>query len=199
MSLRIEQFPCLSDNYGYLVRDEASGRTACIDTPDADAIAAELDKRGWTLDVILNTHWHPDHAGGNEALKARYGSVIYGPQEVTRIAPLDHPVSAGDEVKLGETSFRVIDVGGHTLQHIAYYDGADGVAFVGDSIFPLGCGRMFEGKPGPMWEGLKAIRALPDHTLVYCGHECGILECQSGRSFCDQGGPGCRQSRPVGA
>src|SRR6201996_4899753 len=134
MPLIIEQFPCLSDNYGYLVRDEAPGQTPCIDPPDAEAIAAELDKRGWTLDVILNTHWHPDHAGGNEALKARYGSVIYGPQEVTRIAPLDHPVTAGDEVRLGETTFRVIDVGGHTLQHIAYYDAADHAAFVGDAI-----------------------------------------------------------------
>ena len=89
MPLEIHQFPCLQDNYGYLLRDDA-GKVACVDTPDADAIAAELGKRGWTLDLILNTHWHPDHAGGNEALKARYGAIIYGPQEVTRIAPLDH-------------------------------------------------------------------------------------------------------------
>src|ERR1700760_1109545 len=96
MTLKIEQFPCLSDNYGYLVRDEATGRTACIDTPDAEAIAAELDKRGWTLDLILNTHWHPDHAGGNAALKARYRSVIHGPEEVRgHDFPLDHPVKAG--------------------------------------------------------------------------------------------------------
>lgn len=171
MTLRIEQFPCLNDNYGYLLRDEATGKVACIDTPDAEAIAAELGRRGWTLDLILNTHWHPDHAGGNAALKARYGAVIYGPQEVTRIAPLDHAVSPGDEVRLGETTFQVIDVGGHTLQHIAYVDAADGAAFVGDSIFPLGCGRMFEGEPVQMWAGLMRIAALPDDTRLYCAHE----------------------------
>ncbi|MDB5459643.1 MAG: gloB [Caulobacteraceae bacterium] len=171
MPLRIEQFPVLSDNYGYLVRDEASGQVACIDTPDADAIAAAMDRLGWGLDLILNTHWHPDHAGGNEALKARFGATIYGPQEVTRIAPLDHPVTAGDTVALGETRFTVIDVGGHTLQHIAYHDAADHVAFVGDSIFPLGCGRMFEGDPVQMWGGLSRIAALPDETRLYCAHE----------------------------
>jgi hydroxyacylglutathione hydrolase len=171
MTLRIEQFPCLADNYGYLIRDEAAGTVATVDTPDADAIMAQLDRLGWTLDVILNTHWHPDHAGGNEALKARYGCAIYGPQEVTRIAPLDHAVGPGDEVSLGETAFRVIDVGGHTLQHIAFYDAADGVAFVGDSIFPLGCGRMFEGEPVQMWGGLMRLAALPDETRLYCAHE----------------------------
>ena len=179
MALHIHQFPCLSDNYGYLVRDEATGKVACIDTPDADTIAAELDKQGWTLDLILNTHWHPDHAGGNEALKARYGAVIYGPQEVStrseevlkRAYPLDHVLGAGDEVKLGETTFRVIDVGGHTLQHIAYYDDADRVAFVGDSIFPLGCGRMFEGEPVQMWGGLMRIADLPEETRLYSAHE----------------------------
>lgn len=171
MSIQIEQFACLNDNYGYLVRDVATGKVACIDTPDADAIADQLARRGWTLDLILNTHWHPDHAGGNAALKALYGCVIYGPQEVTRIAPLDHAVSAGDEVKLGQTAFRVIDVGGHTLQHIAFHDAASGVAFVGDSIFPLGCGRMFEGEPVQMWGGLQRIAALPDDTRLYSAHE----------------------------
>jgi hydroxyacylglutathione hydrolase len=171
MTLRIEQFPVLSDNYGYLVRDGASGQVACIDTPDADAIGVALDRLGWTLDLILNTHWHPDHAGGNAALKARYGATIHGPQEVTRIAPLDRPVTAGDTVDLGETHFQIMDVGGHTLQHIAYYDAADAVAFVGDSIFPMGCGRMFEGNPVQMWGGLERIAALPDETRLYSAHE----------------------------
>ena len=171
MTLKIVQFPCLSDNYGYVIRDEASGKTACIDTPDADAILAALEGQGWGLDFILNTHWHKDHAGGNEAVKAATGAVIVGPQEVTRIAPLDRPVIGGDQVMLGETAFKVIDVGGHTLQHIAYYDAADAVAFVGDSIFPLGCGRMFEGNPEQMWASLNRVADLPEDTRLYSAHE----------------------------
>jgi hydroxyacylglutathione hydrolase len=171
MSLQIHQFPCLSDNYGYLIRDHASGLVACIDTPDADAILAALDAQGWSLDFIFNTHWHKDHAGGNAALKAATDAFIVGPQEVTRIAPLDRPVVGGDLVGLGETEFVVIDVGGHTLQHIAYHDRDDHIAFVGDSIFPLGCGRMFEGEPEQMWSSLSRIAALPDDTRLYCAHE----------------------------
>jgi hydroxyacylglutathione hydrolase len=185
MTLRIEQFPVLDDNYGYLVRDELTGKVACIDTPDADAIDATLDRLGWGLDLILNTHWHPDHAGGNAALKAKYGCVIYGPQEVTRIAPLDHPVTPGDVIDLGETRFDVMDVGGHTLQHIAYYDARDAVAFVGDSIFPLGCGRMFEGDPVQMWGGLQRIAALPEQTALYCAHEYTVANARFALSIDD--------------
>lgn len=145
MTLTVHQFPCLSDNYGFLIRDEASGQVATIDTPDAQAILAELDKLGWKLDLILNTHWHPDHAGGNEALKTATGATIAGPSEVTRIAPLDRVVRDGDVVMLGETRFEVIDSGGHTLGHVAYHDAADALAFVGDTLFALGCGRLFEG------------------------------------------------------
>ena len=171
MPLRIEQFPVLADNYAYLVRDEASGRVACIDTPDAEAIAAALRRLGWTLDLILNTHWHPDHAGGNAALQAGFGCAIYGPQEVARIAPLDHPVTPGQTVEVGSTSLLVMDVGGHTLQHVAYFAAADRIAFVGDSLFPLGCGRMFEGDAVQMWGGLQRLAALPDDTRLYCAHE----------------------------
>jgi hydroxyacylglutathione hydrolase len=171
MSLTVHQFPCLSDNYGFLVRDEATGKTATIDTPDADAILAQLDKLGWTLDFILNTHWHPDHAGGNAAIKAATGATIVGPQEVTRIAPLDREVVDGDVVELGETRFRVIDTGGHTLGHIAYHDAQDEIAFVGDTLFALGCGRLFEGTAEQMWTSLAKLTALPDATTVYCAHE----------------------------
>jgi hydroxyacylglutathione hydrolase len=171
MPLTVHQFPCLSDNYGFLVRDETSGKVATIDTPDADAILAELDTLGWSLDLILNTHWHPDHAGGNAALKKATGATITGPAEVTRIAPLDRVVRGGDIVLLGETRFEVIDSGGHTLGHIAYHDAADGIAFVGDTLFALGCGRLFEGTPEQMWESLSRITALPDDTVVYCAHE----------------------------
>lgn len=171
MALTIRQFPCLSDNYGFLVRDEASGKTACIDTPDAAAILAALKDNGWTLDLILNTHWHPDHAGGNAEIKAATGAVVIGPAEVARIAPPDRVVAGGDVVELGATRFEVIESGGHTLGHIAYYDPADHVAFVGDTLFALGCGRLFEGTAEQMWASLQRLAALPDDTRVYCAHE----------------------------
>jgi hydroxyacylglutathione hydrolase len=171
MTLTVRQFPCLSDNYGFLIRDDASGKTACIDTPEASAILKELKTAGWGLDFIFNTHWHPDHAGGNAEIQAATGCEIVGPAEVTRIAPLDRTVVGGDAVSLGETSFQVIEVGGHTLGHIAYFDAADRIAFVGDTLFALGCGRLFEGKPEQMWTSLSRLAALPDETRVYCAHE----------------------------
>jgi hydroxyacylglutathione hydrolase len=171
MAIQVHQFPCLSDNYGFLVRDEASGLAATVDTPDAKAILTELDRLGWKLDLILNTHWHPDHAGGNAEIKAATGCTIVGPKEVTRIAPLDREVADGEEVRLGETRFEVIESGGHTLGHITYYDAADGVAFVGDTLFALGCGRLFEGTAEQMWTSLQRLAALPEETAVYCAHE----------------------------
>lgn len=172
MSLTIHQFPCLSDNYGFLIRDDATGQAACIDTPDAGAILRELKALGWTLTHILNTHWHPDHAGGNAEIKAATGCVVVGPAEVERIgtAP-DRVVDDGDVVMLGETRFDVINTGGHTLGHITFHDAADQVAFVGDTLFALGCGRLFEGTPQQMWTSLAKLTALPDPTAVYCAHE----------------------------
>lgn len=171
MALIVHQFPCLSDNYGFLVRDAATGKVATIDTPDAQAILAELAKLGWSLDMILNTHWHPDHAGGNEALKTATGATIVGPGEVTRIAPLDKALVDGDVVMLGETRLDVIDTGGHTLGHISYHDAANAIAFVGDTLFALGCGRLFEGTAEQMWASLQRLTTLPDATTVYCAHE----------------------------
>src|SRR5665213_1299110 len=155
MPLAVRQFPCLADNYGFLVRDEASGACACIDTPDAKTILDELDKAGWRLDLILNTHWHPDHAGGNAAVQAVTGARAVGPAEVEKIAKLDRIVAGGDRVDLGETRFEVIETGGHTLGHIAYFDAADRIAFVGDTLFALGCGRLFEGTAEQMWASLQ--------------------------------------------
>ena len=171
MTVTVRQFACLSDNYGFLVRDDATGKTACVDTPEAGAILRALKEAGWGLDFIFNTHWHPDHAGGNAEIKAATGCTIVGPAEVTRIAPLDRTVAGGDEVALGATKFEVIETGGHTLGHIAYFDAADKVAFVGDTLFALGCGRLFEGKPDQMWASLSRLAALPDETKVYCAHE----------------------------
>jgi hydroxyacylglutathione hydrolase len=171
MPLTVRQFPCLSDNYGLLARDEATGATACIDTPDADAILRELGQLGWSLNLILNTHWHPDHAGGNAKVKAATGALVIGPPEVEKIAPVDRKVAHGDVVELGETRFSVIDTGGHTLGHITYFDAADQIAFVGDTLFALGCGRLFEGTAEQMWASLSRLAALPDETAVYCAHE----------------------------
>jgi hydroxyacylglutathione hydrolase len=171
MPLTVHQFPCLSDNYGFLAHDEATGQTACIDTPEAAPILAALKEKGWKLDLILNTHWHRDHAGGNEEIKAATGATIVGPAEVTRISPLDREVKGGDVVMLGETRLQVIETGGHTLGHIAYFDDADHIAFVGDTLFALGCGRMFEGTAQQMWTSLQRLAALPDDTRVYCAHE----------------------------
>lgn len=171
MAIDVHQFPCLSDNYGFLVRDRQTGLAACVDTPDAGAILAALEETGWRLALILNTHWHPDHAGGNAEIQAATGCRIVGPKEVTRIAPLDREVEGGDMVELGATRFQVIESGGHTLGHVAYWDEADKVAFVGDTLFALGCGRLFEGTAEQMWTSLQRLAALPDETVVYCAHE----------------------------
>ncbi len=172
MTLAIRQFPCLSDNYGFLIRDEATGQVASVDSPDAEAILAELNASGWgRLDFIFNTHWHPDHAGGNERLKAETGCFIIGPEEVRRIAPLDQPVADGDQVPLGETSFYILDAGGHTLGHVAWWSRRAEVVFVGDCLFAMGCGRMFEGTPDQFWASLERLAALPPETTAYCAHE----------------------------
>ena len=172
MTLSIRQFPCLTDNYGFLIRDDAGGQVAAIDTPDADAILAELEASGWErLDFIFNTHWHPDHAGGNSQLKAATGCQIIGPQEVQRIAPLDRAVEGGDRVALGDTQFEILDVGGHTLGHVAWWSPQAAAAFVGDSLFAMGCGRMFEGDPVQFWTSLERLADLPPETAVYCAHE----------------------------
>lgn len=170
--LEIHQFPCLSDNYGYLVHDPASGETACIDTPDADAYLREAGRKGWQISQIWNTHWHPDHAGGNEAIKAATGCTVIAPEgDAARIAGVDRTVKQGDVVMLGEWDAEVIDVGGHTNGHVAYHLPDAELAFVGDSLFALGCGRMFEGTPQQFWASLCRIKALPAGTILYCAHE----------------------------
>ena len=171
MSLTVHQFPCLDDNYCYLARDDVSGLVACIDPPDADAVMTELAAKSWRLDYILNTHWHGDHIGGNARLAAATGAWVIAPDEVTRRTGVDLTVRPGDCVELGATSFQVLDTGGHTSQHVSYYDDASGVAFVGDTLFAMGCGRIFEGTPAQMWASLMRLAALPPSTLVYCAHE----------------------------
>jgi hydroxyacylglutathione hydrolase len=171
MPLSVRQFACLSDNYGFLIHDEATGVCACVDTPDADKIISEAEKAGWRISFILNTHWHLDHAGGNAKIREETGATIIGPAEVAKISRLDRVVKDGDTVMLGETRLAVMDVGGHTSGHIAYYDRADDIAFVGDTLFAMGCGRLFEGSPQQMWTSLERLAALPEATTVYCAHE----------------------------
>jgi hydroxyacylglutathione hydrolase len=170
--LHIHQFSCLSDNYGFLVYEPESGATATIDTPDAEEILREAHARGWRITDIWNTHWHPDHAGGNAAIKRATGARVTGPAEVERIgqAP-DRVVRGGDVVQLGGVKARVLDVGGHTLGHIAYIFDSEKVGFVGDVLFSMGCGRLFEGTPEQMWTSLSKIAALPRDTTLYCAHE----------------------------
>ena len=170
--LQIHQFPCLSDNYGYLIHDPATGETAAIDTPDADEYLKQAAAKGWTITQIWNTHWHPDHAGGNLAIKDATGCTITGPKnEADKIPGIDRPVATGDTVALGTISAAVIDVPGHTLGHIAFHFASEAVAFVGDAVFALGCGRVFEGTPAMMWESLSKLKALPADTTLYCAHE----------------------------
>jgi hydroxyacylglutathione hydrolase len=172
MPLGVHQFPCLSDNYGFLVHEPASGETACIDTPDGAEYLRQAEVKGWRITQIWNTHWHPDHAGGNAAIKAATGCTVIAPQvDAPKIPEVDRTVSNGDEVRLGNAVARVIDVGGHTMGHIAYHFAEDGVAFVGDSLFALGCGRMFEGSPPQFWASLSRLKALPPETTLYCAHE----------------------------
>lgn len=172
MAVLVDLFLCRTDNYGYLVHDLESRKTAAIDAPDAGAIKAALNHRGWTLTDIFITHHHRDHVEGLPVLKSDFDVTVTGPRlDAEKILGLDVMVAPGDVVTLGSTAFFVIGTPGHTLGQIAYYNASDGHVFTADALFSLGCGRMFEGRPGPMWEGLKALRALPASTLVYCGHE----------------------------
>lgn len=172
MPFEIHQFPCLSDNYGFLIHDADEGLTATIDTPDSEMINAALSERGWTLTHILNTHHHFDHVGGNLALKDKWQCQVVGPSaDQDRIPGIDLGLADGDIYAFGRYLARVFDVPGHTRGHIAYYFEQAHAAFVGDTLFALGCGRLFEGTPSQMWISLQKLRALPDETIVYCAHE----------------------------
>ena len=172
MSIEIIRIPVLVDNYIWLVHEDESGETMVVDPAIADAPLAEADKRGWKITQIWNTHWHGDHTGGNADIKAATGCKISGPAgEADKIPTLDMLVKGGDTVRLGQYEAQVIDVPAHTAGHIAYYLPAAKSAFVGDTLFAMGCGRLFEGTAAQMYDNMRKLEALPDDTAIYCAHE----------------------------
>jgi hydroxyacylglutathione hydrolase len=172
MAAEIRLFPCLSDNYGVLIHDPDSGATAAIDAPAAAPVEAALQATGWKLTDILVTHHHADHTDGIQALKDKYKCRVTAPAaEAAKIPAVDETVREGDTVKVGKLSASVIETPGHTSGHITYWFRADKIAFAGDTLFSIGCGRVIEGTPGMMWKSLLKLRDLPDDTQVYCGHE----------------------------
>jgi hydroxyacylglutathione hydrolase len=168
--LEIRQFMCLSDNFGVLIHDSDAGLTASIDAPEAGPIEAALAAAGWRLTHILTTHHHADHTGGNLKLKDKTGCTVVGPRG-SRIPGIDVEVGDGERFAFGGHVARIVATPGHTLDHIAYWFERDRVVFVGDTLFALGCGRVFEGTPAQMWASLKKLASLPAETSVYCGHE----------------------------
>ncbi|MEA1072566.1 hydroxyacylglutathione hydrolase [Sphingomonas sp. LY160] len=170
--LHVVAVPAFQDNYIWLVHDTTSGETAVVDPGDAAPVLAEAERRGWTLGQVLNTHWHPDHTGGNLAVKEAMSSTISGPAaEKERTPGVDRLLKEGDTVRIGNNTGDVIEVPGHTLGHVAYVFREAGIAFVGDTMFVMGCGRLFEGTPAQMNASLQRIAALPPETVLYCAHE----------------------------
>jgi hydroxyacylglutathione hydrolase len=168
--MEIVPVPAFSDNYLWLVHDEESGATAVVDPGDAAPVLAEAERRGWTISEIWNTHWHGDHTGGNLAIKSATGARISGPAS-ENIPGRDVALSEGSKVQLGQHIGRVIEVPGHTLGHIALLFDKEGIAFVGDTLFAMGCGRLFEGSPEQMFRSLQRLGELPADTRLYCAHE----------------------------
>ncbi|MCT7377324.1 hydroxyacylglutathione hydrolase [Chelativorans salis] len=172
MTLEIEQFMCRSDNFGILARDSETGETALIDAPEEQPILEAIERTGWTPTMILTTHHHGDHVEANLALKERFKLAIVGPAaEADKIPGIDRRVKEGDTVRVGRQEARVIETPGHTAGHISYHFANAGIAFTADTLFALGCGRLFEGKPPVMLDSLKKLAALPLETVIYCGHE----------------------------
>jgi hydroxyacylglutathione hydrolase len=172
MPAEVRLFRCLSDNFGVLLHDSETGATASIDAPEAGPIETALKQTGWRLTDLLVTHHHADHTQGIQALKDRHKCRVVAPAgEAAKVPAVDETVREGDTVKVGNLSANVIETPGHTLGHIAYWFHKDQLAFVGDTLFSIGCGRVIEGTPQQMWTSLKKLRDLPDDTQVYCGHE----------------------------
>lgn len=170
--LQVARVPVLSDNYAWLIHDDASGETVAIDPGEAAPMLRGAEARGWRISAIWNTHWHPDHVAGNAELKAAIGAAVTGPAaEAAKIATLDHGVREGDRVRVGAHQAVVLETPGHTAGHIVFHFADDALVFTGDTLFAMGCGRLFEGTPEQMWGNMQRLAALPDETRVFCGHE----------------------------
>ncbi|MEA3018180.1 MAG: hydroxyacylglutathione hydrolase [Sphingomonadales bacterium] len=169
--LEIVPVPVLSDNYVWLVHDPASGETVAVDPSVADAVREAAAARGWRIGQVWNTHWHPDHTGGNDALRDATRCTITGPAEAERVSKMDRVVAGGDRARIGEFEVEVVDIPAHTAGHIAFHLPKARVAFVGDTLFAMGCGRLFEGTAEQMHASLQRLAALPAETRIYCGHE----------------------------
>lgn len=171
-SLKIVSVPCRSDNFAYLVHDAASGNVALIDAPEAEAVEAALHAMGWTLTHIFLTHHHDDHIDGVAALRARGDVEVIGSSgDAARLPALTRAVTPGDSFSWGDVAVRTIDTPGHTVGHVVYHMPQPGVLFSGDTLFAMGCGRLFEGTAQQMWGALETLAALPDGTMVFFGHE----------------------------
>ncbi len=172
MAAEIRLFPCLTDNFGYLIHDPATKATASIDAPEAGPILKALEREGWTLSDILITHHHHDHVGGVAELKQKYACRVVAPHDKSaKIANVDVRIGQGDVVKVGGLLGRVMETPGHTLDHVSYAFDNDKALFAADTLFSIGCGRVFEGNYAMMWDSLLKLRALPDDFRLYCGHE----------------------------
>src|SRR6201991_3343230 len=172
MAAEIRLFPCLSDNFGYLIHDPATKATASIDAPEAAPVIKALDREGWTLTDILITHHHHDHVGGVAELKQKYKCRVVAPHDkTTKIADVDLRTKQGDVLKIGSLLVRVLETPGHTLDHVSYVFDNEKAVFAADTLFSVGCGRVFEGTYPMMWQSLKKLRMLPDDYRLYCGHE----------------------------
>jgi hydroxyacylglutathione hydrolase len=169
--LEIVPVPVLRDNYVWLMHDRASGETVAVDPSVAEPVLAAADARGWRIGQVWNTHWHPDHTGGNDAIRAATGCTITGPAEAEKVSKLDRIVAGGDMARIGELEAALIDIPAHTAGHVAFHLPEAAVAFTGDTLFAMGCGRLFEGTAADMHAALQRLAALPPETRVYCGHE----------------------------
>lgn len=184
MTVEVLGVPVLADNYVWLVHDTESGDTAVVDPAVAEPVIEAAAERGWRLDRIWNTHWHPDHIGGNREIKAATGCRVIGPRdEAAKIDTLDVPVGEGDRVPLGALHAEVWDVPAHTAGHIAYHLPEAGMIFVGDTLFAMGCGRLFEGTAEQMFANMRRLAALDDATLVYCAHEYTLANAHFARAM----------------